>query len=132
MIVTDNDGNVSAVHGATERLTGVTAADLIGEPLGQILDLPDDVARLTPGALAGTTGQAEIAGDEISLPVLYTASALGGHGSHAFVFVATDMSQIRQLEVELQRAHRSLSQSVSSQRGLRTRSTRRCSSSATA
>lgn len=107
VIVTDRVGIVSAVHGATERMTGSSADQIIGQPLSDILHLPAELATVSLDALAGTTGQAELAGDEAAIPVLFNAAALSGDGgAEALVIVASDVGELRRLEVELRHAQK--------------------------
>lgn len=107
VIVTDNDGCVSDVHGASEHLTGCTADELIGRPIDSVLHRsPEDAA--TPFAeLAGGTGQGELIGRDVAVPVLFTASALAGDTAHnSVVLVASDVSELRRLEVEIRHAQK--------------------------
>lgn len=107
VIVTDQAGVVSAIHGATEHMTASPASRLIGQPLGAVLHLPTELASLPLEELAGTTGQAELVGDDAVVPVLFNAAALSEvEGNDALVIVASDVGELRRLEVELRHAQK--------------------------
>lgn len=107
VIVTDQQGIVSAIHGATEDMTASPASRLIGQPLGEVLHLPTELASLPLEELAGTTGQAELVGDDVVVPVLFNAAALSEvEGNDALVIVASDVGDLRRLEVELRHAQK--------------------------
>lgn len=115
VVVTDPEGVVRSVRGATEALTGRGAEELLGEPVGSLI--ADVVGPLDLGRWsAGHAGDALLhLADGRSLPVLLTATPfraddpelrLGDASDAAVVWMATDVSVQRQLEIELRHAQK--------------------------
>lgn len=57
IIAIDADGRISAVNPAVERMAGVAASEIVGQPVGDLIRLPSDVSA-TGGAWAEHLDQA--------------------------------------------------------------------------
>ena len=99
VLITDPGGAITSVGGTTSSLVGVDESTLVGQPLSTVLrlDRPD------------TTGEGELlAGDGATVPVIVTTSELTDEHDTTVgtVYVATDISERKRLEVELRHAQR--------------------------
>ncbi len=110
LLITDFDGTVTAVGGATRSLTGLDRDDLVGRPVWEVLQFPgDDGAPRDIEALCRSQQEAELvkAGGG-TVPVLVNVSELRNERRQpvGVVFLATDLSERRHLELELRQAQR--------------------------
>ncbi|MEM8924694.1 MAG: ATP-binding protein [Actinomycetota bacterium] len=119
VVVTDLDGRITTIGGRTADLTGWSVHELNGRPVTSVLTWSEaDDAFDTGDSAAEIDGnphpievpvEGELAvSDGGSLPVLVTAAVRhDADGSDiGMVVVATDVSERRQLEVELRHAQR--------------------------
>ena len=99
VLITNPGGAITSVGGTTSSLVGVDESMLIGQPLSTVLrlDRPD------------TTGEGELlAAGGATVPVIVTTSELTDEHDTTVgtVYVATDISERKRLEVELRHAQR--------------------------
>lgn len=106
VIVTDDDGEITEVHGATESMTDLTADDLVSRNALDLLTFENDVVPAEPAELVGPTQHAQITTADGPMPVLVTVSPLSHVGLASYVVLATDMSEQRRLEIELRHAQK--------------------------
>ena len=104
VVVTDADGVVIDVQGATESLTGRARDDLVGGHLGDLVAF--DGALTGPADLVGASVQAELTTHTGTTPVLLATSRIRDEGAGEFVLLATDVSEQRRLEIELRHAQK--------------------------
>lgn len=104
VVVTDAEGIVIDVQGATESLTGRARDDLLGGHLGDLVAF--DGAPTGPADLVGASVQAELITRAGTTPVLLATSRIRDEGAGEFVQLATDVSEQRRLEVELRHAQK--------------------------
>ena len=110
VVITDVEGRITSTGGTTAGSTGLEEEQLIGSCLSELLSLSDDATlTLDPAEIGREQSEAELrTADGTTIPVLLTTSPLtdeDGHRSGA-VWVATDISERKQLEVELRHAQR--------------------------
>ncbi len=108
VIVTDEGGAITDVHGATETMVETTADALVGQNVLAMFTFDDENGPQPdgPAALVGPTVHAELATGSGPQPVLVTVSPLSHVGHANYVFLATDMSEQRRLEIELRHAQK--------------------------
>ena len=102
VIVADEDDRITAVEGATAELTGRTGAELVGEDLAVLL-------QLGPGGSepAGQSVDAALVSHDAALPVLVSWAPIDDDaGAAGRVYVATDVSRQRRMEVELRHSQK--------------------------
>ncbi|MEM9468052.1 MAG: ATP-binding protein [Actinomycetota bacterium] len=114
VIVTDDGGLVASVGGTSVQLIGRDEADLLGRGIDEVLAFEDgrtamDVVAADAEVQVEAVIRSGGAGSET--PVIVSASPLRDEGADAdvisgAVFVATDISLRKQLEVELRHAQK--------------------------
>ncbi|MEZ5246252.1 MAG: ATP-binding protein [Acidimicrobiales bacterium] len=105
VIVTDADARIVSAQGTTAGLTGTDVSELLGESLWTLISRTGEV--VSDDDLVWS-GEASLATADGSLPVLVATSALvddEGQTTGA-VCVATDISERRQLELELRHSQK--------------------------
>ncbi|MDH3302277.1 MAG: ATP-binding protein [Acidimicrobiia bacterium] len=99
LLITDHDGLITLAGGATSALTGRDDAELVGRPISVILpsNRSDSIVEEELMAEGGA-----------AIPVLVTRSELSDDQGNVTgtVYVATDISDRKRLEVELRNAQR--------------------------
>ncbi len=110
VLITDRRGRITSVGGRTEELTGRSGEELIDQAVSSllVLDIPP-IDSTTISQLASEAHEGELAGPgDGRLPVLVAVSDLSDQSGTptGAIFAATDISERKQLEVELRHAQR--------------------------
>ena len=110
IIIADPDGVITSVGGTTSNLTGWAGEDLQGRTVCSVLVLESpDCCRHTMSNLIRETVESELrTSDDRTVPVLVTTSTLNDDDGTVLgiVLTAADISERKQLEVELRHAQR--------------------------
>ncbi len=106
VIMVNGAGVVSGIAGATERMTGLTEAQLVGRAAKDVIR-PDEGTYEELTSASGSTQQAQLGIEPDWIPVLVTSSPNTCiDGSLGRVLVASDLREQRRLEIELRHAQK--------------------------
>jgi PAS domain S-box-containing protein len=102
------DGTLTSVNAAAERLTGRTSAELAGQRWDLLIEAAD-AEELLEALRSGAAAQGEVTimrRDGTTVPVVLHAVALVTSGPEAYLAIAHDLSERKQLEAQIVRAER--------------------------
>lgn len=108
VVVTDGGDVINSVAGATCRLTGMAETDLIGRPLSYIINFADTEEEESTFEQGSAHEGSLLTHAEGAMSVLITHSDLTDEDNEVIgrVYTATDISQRKNLEVQLRHSQR--------------------------